>query len=330
MIKRSPEETIILLLCAICMLGLFPFALLRLINGELIVAAVDAIGFIGTALTFWHVYQTRRIDYAGFCLAALALAGMTLNVYMLGARDIYFFYPVVIMTYLLTTARRALLLTTVSVVMVSFELFPIVPVFEFTTFIASLLGCMLFAYVFASQRNRQRDLLLKLSTEDALTGAGNRRALHARLELLVASYQRVSNPMSLIILDLDNFKQINDRDGHLAGDEVLKMVATTISSRIRVTDNLYRYGGDEFIVLASDADLATALKLADDIRRLIVADARNVSAAVTVSLGVAQYQTPNTPSEWISRADGAMYDAKLAGKNVVASGSAIEFESELS
>lgn len=138
-------------------------------------------------------------------------------------------------------------------------------------FFLSVLGCILFAYAFANQRNRQRDLLMQLSTEDPLTGAGNRRALHKKLGQLVASHRRTAEPMCAILLDLDNFEIINDKKGHATGDEVLRNVADTITARIRLTDGLYRSGGDEFVVLATSATGVTAITLAEEIRELIAA-----------------------------------------------------------
>jgi len=145
----------------------------------------------------------------------------------------------------------ALRLTSAALLACSFALFPVLSLFDFAKFFLSVLGCILFAYAFAQQRNRQRDQLLQLSTEDPLTGAGNRRALNKKLDQLVATYRRTAMPMSAILLDLDNFKAINDAQGHATGDAVLRCVCDTIGARIRLTDSLLRFGGDEFVVLAS-------------------------------------------------------------------------------
>jgi len=110
---------------------------------------------------------------------------------------------------------------------------------------------------------------------------------------------------------------INDNAGHLVGDEVLKLIAATIETRIRATDSLYRYGGDEFIVLASSADVNTAAKLAEDIRRLIVEVVKIESLPVTVSVGVAEFSDDDSPEVWLTKADAAMYTAKRAGRNTV-------------
>jgi len=320
--RRAPEEIFILVLCVICMAGLLPFAIIRFERGDLLVAGVDFIGFLATALAFMYVYRTRQVADAGLFLAILALSGMVLNVYVMGPRDLNFLYPVVIATYFLTSPRLALSMTSIALLIVSFALLPDMAMFEYAKFALSLSASMLFAYVFATQRNRQRDLLLQQSSVDPLTGAGNRRALHERLEQIVASHKRTGVPMSVIILDLDDFKEINDKKGHLTGDEVLRLVAVTISARIRVTDSIYRYGGDEFIVLAANANADTATKLAEDIRQLIMQPVN----PVTVSLGVAEYRSGETLDEWLMRADRALYRAKQAGKNIVVIEPDLEFK----
>jgi diguanylate cyclase len=311
--RRSPEEIIILILCGICMVGLLPFAIIRFERGDLFVGLIDSIGFLGTFLIFIYVYRTRRVAQAGLLLAVFGITGMILNILVMGSRDLNFLYPVVIATYFLTPPRIALAMTGAALLIVSVMLLPGMLLFEYAKFALSLLASMLFAYVFATQRNRQRDLLLQQSIVDPLTGAGNRRALQERLDQMVASHKRNGLAMSVIILDLDNFKDINDIKGHLFGDEALRTVAKTISSRIRASDNIYRYGGDEFIVLAADSNADTATKLAEDIRMLIGQQV----ASITVSLGVAEYRADESPGEWLMRADRALYRAKQGGKNLV-------------
>lgn len=314
---RSSEEIIVLLLCVICILGLLPFSIIRFERGDYLVAAVDAIGAIGTSVVLTYVYRTSSTRYAGGFLAALALSGMVVNVFVLGPRDLFFLYPVVIATFFLVPARAALAMSLTALFLVSFVLLQSLVLFDSLKLFLSLLGTILFAFVFATQRNRQRDQLMQLSLEDPLTGAGNRRALHKRLEQIIASHQRTKEPMSAILLDLDNFKHVNDQFGHITGDEVLRKVADTVLSRIRATDNLYRYGGDEFLILAMGSAEDTARKLAEDVRALIAKQLMNYSEIITVSIGVAEYRQGETGNEWLARADAAMYGAKDAGRNNV-------------
>ncbi len=314
---RTNEANIVLILCVICMLGLFPFAILRFMRADTLVAAIDAGGFVAASSVFFYVYRTGKTVFAGQLLASLALSGMTVNIFVLGPSDLYFLYPVIIASFFLASARLALGLTIVTLAAVSIALTQFVGLFEFFKLFLSLLACILFAFVFANQRNQQRDKLLKLSSEDPLTGAGNRRALFKRIDYLISSHKRTGEPMSAILLDLDNFKHVNDQLGHMAGDTVLKRVAATTAGRIRATDDLYRNGGDEFIVLAMSSTERTARKLADDIRELVALELANFGESITVSIGVAEFSRDQSAQQWLERADMAMYGAKRAGKNSV-------------
>jgi len=317
--KRTSEEVIVLVLSLISVIGLLPFAFVRFSTGDWAVGLVDTIGVVGSSATFAYVWRTRRTEIPGFFIAVLSLSGMVANLFFLGPRDLYFLYPVTIAAFFLTPPATALRLTAAALLASSLALFSGLTAFDFAKFFLSLLGCILFAFAFAfaQQRNRQRDQLLQLSTEDPLTGAGNRRALNKKLDQLVATYRRTAMPMSAILLDLDNFKIVNDAGGHAAGDEVLRRVADIIATRIRLTDNLYRFGGDEFVVLATSATGETAAKLAEDIRDLVARALADIALPVTASLGVAEYIADESVEQWLARADKAMYKAKASGKNTV-------------
>jgi len=316
--KKSPDEIIVLGMCIMSMLGLVPFFFLRLSIGDWFVAAIDGIGAISAFLCFRHVERSRSVRFVGPFLAILALAGMTLNIYLLGEGDLYFLYPVVIAAFFLMQPVMALAMTTVVAVLVTAFTYPVLPLFDSVKLLLSLLGTALFAFTFGWQRNRQRDHLRKLSRVDSLTGAGNRRALHEHMAELIAVHERDKQPMSLIILDLDDFKLINDQHGHLAGDKVLTQLTQLAMSRIRSTDRLFRYGGDEFLILANFSDAQTTHVLAEDIRKLIHDDKVVAGQHVSVSLGISQYRTGETADEWLLRADQAMYSVKQSGKNAVA------------
>jgi diguanylate cyclase (GGDEF)-like protein len=318
MSKRAPEEVIVIAMCAVAASGLLPFALMRFLRGDLTVFWVDILGGLLSLWGMCYVLKSHNYRLVGFIVAFASVSGMSINVYTLGESDVYFLYPVFVATCLVTSPRLALALCMTAIGIISVRLIPDIALFDYTKIVGSLTACIIFAYIFATQRNRQRDMLTKLSSEDALTGAGNRRALHTRIDQLVATHARNNESMSLILLDIDNFKQINDLEGHQVGDTVLRAVSNIIESRIRVTDSHYRYGGDEFVVLATRADLETASQLAEEIRHLIVEQLPRYQVPITVSIGVAQYRTNEKQDAWLNRADKAMYKAKSSGKNLVA------------
>ena len=152
---------------------------------------------------------------------------------------------------------------------------------------------------------------------DLLTGLPNRLACHDTFKRMLAHASRTVSPLSAVLLDLDHFKQINDRHGHGAGDDVLAAVGETLTGCLRASDFAGRYGGEEFLLLLPDTDSQGALEAAEKVRAAIEkTDLPHLDLAVTASLGVAAYPTDALDSETLVRmADRALYAAKAAGRN---------------
>ena len=157
--------------------------------------------------------------------------------------------------------------------------------------------------------------LEKVATVDKLTGAYNRLAFDVLFKKLIQETQRNSGRLSMLLFDIDHFKEINDSRGHLTGDRVLKDVATLVQSMIRKSDTLTRWGGDEFLVLLKDCSRESAAQMAEKIRSGIE-DALSADA-VTVSHGVALYDLKESGDSFLARADRALYLAKTQGRNRV-------------
>jgi diguanylate cyclase (GGDEF)-like protein len=159
--------------------------------------------------------------------------------------------------------------------------------------------------------------LQQLALKDTLTGLGNRRFFDDAFSKAVQFAQRKQQPCALILLDLDNFKAVNDHHGHHAGDEVLLAVADAMRQTLRVSDNLFRFGGDEFAVLLTSEDASSAELVA---HRLVKAIAQHHTCdkfGVSASAGLAQLLDREDCKNLFNRADSALYQAKQAGKNLV-------------
>ncbi len=152
---------------------------------------------------------------------------------------------------------------------------------------------------------------------DPLTGAMNRAAMNQALTREIELAKRQDTPLSIILLDADHFKRINDTHGHSHGDEVLKTLAQIAKDTIRQSDVLYRYGGEEFLVLLGQTDTSGATHLADRIREHVEAlDTINGKKSdVTVSLGVTTLNSKDDCRSLFDRADKSLYQAKSAGRN---------------
>jgi diguanylate cyclase (GGDEF)-like protein len=163
------------------------------------------------------------------------------------------------------------------------------------------------------------------ATTDALTGVANRRSFDEELALEWRRAHRIGDSLALVLVDLDDFKKVNDTHGHPAGDAVLRTVGEVLGAGVRQIDLAARYGGEEFVVLVPESDLAGALQLAKRLR-LAISKARvelpnGRMLKVTASVGVAVKADLTSPEQLIAAADDALYEAKRAGKNrVVAAG----------
>jgi diguanylate cyclase (GGDEF)-like protein len=166
---------------------------------------------------------------------------------------------------------------------------------------------------------RARMLAERHSWIDGLTGAFNRRAFDDRLARESARSNRLGTPLSLILLDIDHFKKVNDTHGHLVGDDVIRLVATAAGSQLRSTDTLCRYGGEEFAILLPDTSLHAAAIVAGKVRRSIAeAELAELGLRVTASAGVTDWRNgEDGASDLVRRADLALYDAKRSGRDQV-------------
>jgi diguanylate cyclase (GGDEF)-like protein len=164
---------------------------------------------------------------------------------------------------------------------------------------------------------KMEEELRHLSVTDVLTNAYNRRYFTHKLEEEIERSKRADRKFSLIMLDIDCFKSINDRFGHNAGDLVLKSMAELIKNRIRKIDTLARWGGEEFIILLPDTTVKNAACLAEELRESISRMDIPGVGSVTASFGVAGYCPEDTIDTLVNKADNMMYEAKAAGRNCV-------------
>ncbi|HEY0957627.1 MAG TPA: GGDEF domain-containing protein [Roseateles sp.] len=155
---------------------------------------------------------------------------------------------------------------------------------------------------------------------DALTGLPNRRSLDRALAAQLALAQREGRPLSLLMLDLDHFKAVNDTHGHAVGDAVLRSFAQRVQAQLRPSDVCARYGGEEFVVLLSGTAELLAVHAAERLRRAVADSPLVPGVSITVSVGVACWQTGKDAATLLARADAAMYAAKRAGRNRVIAG----------
>lgn len=172
-----------------------------------------------------------------------------------------------------------------------------------------------FGLMFTDQLREQRRLLAHQAHIDPLTGVGNRRLMQEHLEEIATERRRDRRISTLLVIDLDMFKEVNDRHGHEVGDQVLAEFASSVAGALRAEDGLYRMGGEEFVVLLRGMDLTTARREIPDLHMRLSGRVRTPDGPVQFSAGVAVLREGEDWSRWLARADQALYAAKNDGRN---------------
>ena len=315
--RKSVEHYLPVFLSVAGALGVLPFAVMRFMNGEWIIGLVDSVIITGFLVLGIFVYRTRNVRIAGYAISVLCVGGVLTSVYVDGPQQILWAFPAIIAVFYLLRPNEAVLFALVLVFSLIPALLPSDDAFRTTSSLITLIVTSAFAYAFALITQRQRIKLMQMATKDPLTGAGNRRALENKLRHAVNVYKRTNVAVSMLLIDLDHFKKVNDRHGHAAGDEILRSVTEIINLRIRVTDSLYRIGGEEFVVILDGQDLHRAAHLAEQLRTLIEANELVPDQSVTISIGVAELKGGESGFDWLHRADEALYRAKRSGRNAM-------------
>lgn len=171
------------------------------------------------------------------------------------------------------------------------------------------------------EHNRKLEELKNLTIVDDLTGLYNSRQFYRHIRQEIERSNRYFRPLSLILMDIDNFKSLNDTYGHLCGDEILAGMGKIIKSAIRKQDIAFRYAGDEFTIILPETGIEKAIAVAERVRRAVENETRVLSVSghlkVTVSIGVVEYLTDEEIKTFVHRADSAMYASKKKGRNKI-------------
>jgi len=317
MTERGMSEKVLLSLNLLGSISIFPFALLRWYHGDITLAIVDGIISITLLVFFAYIFITRKTAVIKMLNAIFLVIAFLTSIAIKGPSQILWVAPVIIAIYYLVPIKYASIINTILLSIMLIIVFPHTDLIEFITIISTTgLTVSLSFVTFRSYDNIQRELSL-LATIDPLTASGNRRLLETKLSEVIANQSREQQPICLILLDLDDFKEINDEYGHAVGDKILIAVCNLVKEHTRVLDSLYRYGGDEFIITPLSMSLKTAKQLAEKVRDIVDNHTFIHDIKITLSIGVSEYNINDTPESWIGRADVSLYKAKNGGRNKV-------------
>lgn len=325
------QLAIVTFLSTIVLLGITPFTILRALNAQWGGFAIDLLiqcGIVGAMLRAWLTGDANGPSiFLGYFIGITATGA----VYVLGAPGIYWFYPAIVANFFLVDRRRALIIALLSLTVVLFGGGIAASPTDAASFFVTVLVSALLTYAFAYRTAIQRTQLETLATKDALTGAFNRRSLLDELERARKTLAREHRNFGILVLDLDLFKNVNDEFGHAAGDQVLIDFARLLEQHIRKDDRLFRYGGEEFVVLVQQITGKSLQTMAENLRAVTEQNIRTPGGKpVTTSIGGALLQLDETVEAWFARADAALYAAKNAGRNrvLISSNNGLEMDKQ--
>lgn len=297
--------------------AILAFAVMRYFSGALIMAAFDA----GMATIFFvigcYTYMTGSLTVGRYVIAFVAVVGAVTTTVLNVSTGPYWVYVMVVVLFYILPYRHAILICLLTVVILFALLYREGIYVQLLHFLATIVLISIFSFLFSLNVERTTEKLQDLSLQDDLTGVGNRRAFIRKVREAVNLFKRFGFPASLIYIDVDFFKSINDAQGHFAGDKVLVRMAECLSVSLRKTDRLFRIGGDEFVIVVEGGVQSDAEGLAEKLRKVVSSEDILDNKKITISLGVAEINESDTADDWVTRADDALYKAKGSGRNQV-------------
>ncbi|WP_206483167.1 GGDEF domain-containing protein [Thalassotalea sp. G2M2-11] len=317
LLKGSKETLFYILAIAFLIIGILAYRN-YIIGNHWVAISLLLFVCIASAALYSIFKGTARPLYINTAVTSL-LTALFITIHYLGTSAINWLYPTCLVLIYLLPRRTALFFNILTLAFVCYYSFGHMPLTEAARTSIAFFLMLVFSNLIGAHIKRLHQSLTDESIKDPLTGALNRRLLHSYVENSLAHKQRSNLDSSLIMIDIDHFKIINDTWGHNTGDTVIQMIASLISQNSRETDLLFRVGGEEFVLLMHDTQLKHATSHAEKLRALIESSPIIPEHQITVSIGVASLQNQNaTNSEaWLEQADNALYQAKNNGRNKV-------------
>ncbi len=309
---------LVYLFAVLAVIGIAPFVYLRYAQGETLHALVDlAIVTIAVSIAVYSYWRGEATSLAMHIAAGFYTLGAIAVVYLNSPIFVFWIFPCVLSNFFLLRPRSAVIVNLIAIILVTPIAWRLGKTLDSFAMLSSLFIGSTMAYLFARLTEQQRKRLEIFASQDPLTLVGNRRLMDEELRLCVEDFTRYQTPATLIVLDLDNFKAINDKFGHSIGDQLLINIGNLLRARLRKTDRAFRFGGEEFVLLARNTGLEEAAIIAENIRLQITQEILGPEGKISASFGCATLTALETREQWFIRADRAMYQAKARGRNCV-------------
>lgn len=316
-LKTDFRLSIITLLGMSALLGITPFAVMRYLQGNLMAALVDTAILLGICSGLAYAWITGDTRRSGVVVASIACGGAVIVGIVVGEPGLFWVYPCLVTTFFLVHPRIAVTLNITSVFALLLHGGAFRSEVQMWSFAATAIVVSACAYVFAHRNSDQRQRLEHLARIDPLTGIKNRRSMDQELDLAAANAGRTGLSYALVMLDIDHFKKINDEYGHGVGDGVLTDLVALLKHNTRKSDQLFRYGGEEFVLLLPGVDVMGLEAVMNNLQQVLRKYMKHPGGPVTASFGVALLEHGESIDSWLARADAALYEAKESGRDRV-------------
>lgn len=293
-----------------------PFTIYNLFQGYFLLGVFSASILVVVSYTAWRTLKGHLSYKLSFVIVMPAL----LLFFWLSIKEqqiigVLWSFPALIMFYFILPERLARFANFALLCVVIPQSFVIFETEIALRIMATLISVSIFCTIFVRRLNAQQLELESLASMDPLTRLSNRMNFDKTLDQAIELSHENGQPLSILSLDLDNFKKINDQFGHSAGDEVLESFGGLLVDMTRSSDELFRLGGEEFLILLKNAGSETAVRVADKVHAALADNQPKNGSIVTVSIGIGTLQQGENRHDLLQRGDENLYRAKSSGRN---------------
>jgi diguanylate cyclase (GGDEF)-like protein len=314
-LRRNFELAVLVSFGTLAALVVSGIAIYRFTTGNLLGGLINSTIVLAIVAVIVFALNGRRVRLASLIFTLVATAGCIASAVLLGRTGVFWSYVVLWINFLLVTRHIALPINLVLITVLATQGWLFENTQEHITYSVTALLVIGYGYIFSERFSAQRRLLEELASHDPLTGAGNRRLMRTQLQKAILARDLAGQASTLVVMDIDHFKNVNDHYGHEAGDSVLERFAAQVRKVMRSEDGFFRLGGEEFVLLLPGMDLVTARKALPSLHERLSGAIEGPSGPIHCSAGVAELRAQDDWSSWLARADHAMYEAKRAGRN---------------
>ncbi len=317
-LRTNFQLSLIILFCLPAAVAIGGFAVFRFLDGDLAMGIVDTLLVLLLVGIVAYSLCTDRTRGAGIVLVLFNGLGVVAVMYLDGLVGLFWGYAAIIAAFFLSPVFVAVF-ETLSFILASIILADRIGVDSvvLASYVVTTIVIAGFSFAFAMRSQIQHQQLQTMATIDPLTGAANRRVLEDELQIAIAEHQRNGCSYGLLILDLDYFKEVNDRYGHAVGDEVLCQLVKLIDGHTRRTDRLFRFGGEEFVLLLPNTNQSSLDTASRHLHQVLKDYLKGPGGPITCSVGGALLRRGDSWESWLQRADHALYEAKGAGRDTI-------------